>query len=101
MTSLDAAEKIKVFISSIQNKEVEDLEPERTAAIAAIQGYSPTRAWAFEYTPASDLSAEEYYLRGVRECHLFLVVLGGEVVKVLLSRENVAFIVQRICHPLS
>lgn len=73
----DLAEKVKVFISSTQNKTIEDLEAERAEVIRIIENYSPTVAWAFEHTPASDLTAEDYYLRGVHDCHLFLLLLGS------------------------
>jgi hypothetical protein len=72
-------EKIKIFISSVQNQNIENLEAERAEVVSAVQNYSPTVPWAFEYTPASDLPAEEYYLRGVQDCHLFFLLLGGQI----------------------
>jgi hypothetical protein len=76
---IDPLEKIKVFISSVQNRKIENLEADRAEAVRAVQNYSPTAPWAFEYTPASDLPAEDYYLRGVQDCHLFLLLLGGQI----------------------
>ncbi len=72
-------EKIRVFISSIQDKNTENLEAERTYVINIVKNYSPTLPWAFEHTPASDLPPSEYFLRGVRDCHLFLILLGENV----------------------
>ncbi len=76
---IDPVEKIKVFISSVQNRKIENLEADRAEAVSTVQNYSPTAPWAFEYTPASDLPAEDYYLRGVQDCHLFLLLLRGQI----------------------
>ena len=53
----ELAEKVIVFVSSVQNKEIEDLDFERSEVIKTVKDYSPTTPWAFEHTPASDLSA--------------------------------------------
>lgn len=75
----DTVEKIRVFVSSVINKEVDDLEAERAIIIDTIQEYRATSPWGFEYMPASDMSAEEFCLRGVRDCHLFFLLLGKQV----------------------
>jgi len=75
----EPTEKVKIFISSVQNKEIEDLSSERSEVIKTVKDYLPTTPWAFEHTPASDLPAEDYYLRGVNDCHLFILILGGKV----------------------
>ena len=59
-TISELAEKVIVFISSVHNKEIENLGPERSEVIKTIKDYPPTTPWAFEHTPASDLSAEDY-----------------------------------------
>ncbi len=71
--------KITVFISSIQDKQIEDIESERNTVVNTVDNYPPTAAWAFERMPASDLQAQEYFLRGVRDCDLFFLVFGGQI----------------------
>lgn len=84
----EPAEKVKVFISSVQNKEIEDLDSERSEVIKTVRDYSPTTPWAFEHTPASDLSANDYYLRAVNDCHLFILILGSEVTDAVRKEYN-------------
>jgi hypothetical protein len=86
----EPAEKVKVFISSVQNKEVEDLDSERSEVIKTVRDYSPTTPWAFENTPASDLSADGYYLRGVSDCHLYILILGSELPEAVKNEYNEA-----------
>ncbi len=86
----EPVEKVVVFISSVQNKEIEDLGPERSEVIKTVKDYSPTTPWAFEHTPASDLSAEDYYLRGVNDCHLFILLLGEQVTDAVRNEYNKA-----------
>jgi len=47
----DLLEKIKVFISSVQNREIKDLEVERAEVVSTVRNYSPTVPLAFEHTP--------------------------------------------------
>jgi hypothetical protein len=86
----EPADKLKVFVSSVQNKEVEDLGTERGVVVDAVRRYSPTAPWAFEHTPASDLPAQEYYLRGVQDCQLFMLILGGSVTDAVIQEYNTA-----------
>jgi predicted GNAT family acetyltransferase len=58
---------------------VEDLRAEREACVSAIDSLSLTRAWAFEFTPASTDPPEETYLAKVDQCDIFLAVLGAEL----------------------
>jgi len=83
-------DKVRVFVSSVQNREVEDLETEREVVVDAVRRYSPTAPWAFEHTPASDLPAQEYYLRGVQDCQLFMLILGGSVTDAVIQEYNTA-----------
>jgi hypothetical protein len=82
--------KITIFISSIMNKDTENLEAERNIVIDSVRNYSPTIPWAFENTPSSDLSAEEYYLRAVKECHLYFLLLGNSITKAVLNEYDEA-----------
>jgi len=86
----EPTEKVKVFISSIQNKETEDLDSERSEVVKTVKDYSPTTPWAFEHTPASDLPPEDYYLRGVNDCHLFILILGSKVADAVSKEYNEA-----------
>lgn len=62
------------FISSVMTPE---LEPVRSAAIAAIEQASNIAPWAFEASPASSEPVVEGYLRKVREAD-FVIWLVGE-----------------------
>jgi hypothetical protein len=37
----EPAEKVRIFISSVQNKEIEDLDSERAEVIKTVKDYSP------------------------------------------------------------
>ena len=74
-----AENPLLVFISSIMDKQVEDLSEERDAAVATIDSLPITRSWAFEYSPASADTADETYLDRVDDCDIFLLILGEEL----------------------
>ena len=62
-----------VFISSV----IADMRAEREAAEAAIRAIPLSRPWVFEHSPASALPLAESYLRKVRECDIFVLLLGA------------------------
>ena len=62
-----------VFISSV----IADMRAEREAAEAAIRAIPLSRPWVFEHSPASALLLAESYLRKVRECDIFVLLLGA------------------------
>ena len=64
-----------VFISSV----ISGMGAERQAAEAAIQAIPLSRAWRFESSPASSLPLAESYLSKVRECDIFVLLLGDKV----------------------
>ena len=64
-----------VFISSV----IAGITAEREAAEAAIRAIPLTRPWVFEHSPASALPLVESYLRKVRECDIFVLLLGANV----------------------
>ena len=73
-------DRLSVFVSSIMRKEIEDLEPEREAAKRAIRKLPLlTRPWFFESSPATPDTARHVWLNGVKECGLFVLVLGREL----------------------
>ena len=64
-----------VFISSV----IADMRAEREAAEAAIRAIPLSRPWVFEHSPASALPLVESYLRKVRECDIFVLLMGAIV----------------------
>lgn len=62
-----------VFISSV----IAGMGAERQVAEAAIRTIPLSRPWAFEHSPASALPLAESYLRKVRECDVFVLLLGA------------------------
>jgi TatA/E family protein of Tat protein translocase len=71
-----------VFVSSIMDPQCEDLRAERVAAKKAIEAFPQlTRAWRFEDSPASPETAGRVYLNKVKECDIFVLVLGEEITR--------------------
>lgn len=68
-------ERLLVFVSSSIN----ELSQERATVKKAIEAIPLTRAWLFELSPASVDPVEETYLRKVRACDLFILVLGEQL----------------------
>lgn len=64
-----------VFISSV----FAGMAAERQAAEAAIRAIPLSRSWVFEHSPGSSLPLIESYLRKVRECDIFVLLLGATV----------------------
>lgn len=64
-----------VFISSV----IQGMEAERKAAEAAIQAIPLSRPWVFEHSPASSLPLQESYLSKVRQCDIFVLLLGDRL----------------------
>jgi len=67
--------QLTVFISSM----IGELLKERQVVRDAINGIPLTRAWAFEYAPASADQLEESYLSKVQECDLFILLVGEDI----------------------
>jgi len=63
-----------VFISSLQSSELQEA---RDIATNTIESF-PVLAmpWAFEYTPAASEQPDKTYLRKVRECDIFIWLVG-------------------------
>jgi len=64
-----------VFISSV----IAGMAAERQAAQDAIRAIPLARPWLFEFSSASSLPLAESYLRKVRECDIFVLLLGQAV----------------------
>jgi Domain of unknown function (DUF4062) len=75
-------EPYRVFVSSIMNRDTEDLLAEREAARAAIEHFAPiATAWAFETEPASPKPLLEFYIDAVKTSDLLVLILGQRVTK--------------------
>ena len=61
-----------VFVSSV----IRDMEEERQAVDRAVRSIPITRPWRFEATPASTQDVVESYLSKVRECDIFILLIG-------------------------
>lgn len=57
----------------------EDLRAEREACVSSIDSLLLTRAWAFEFSPASSDAADDTYLEKVDQCDIFIMILGSEL----------------------
>lgn len=89
---------LRVFVSSIMNPQCDDLHAEREAAKKAIETYPRlARPWLFEYSPAFPDTAPRLYLRKVRECDLFVLVLGREMTRPVLREYVTAQRQKRPC----
>ena len=64
-----------VFVSSM----IGEFKEERGTVKEAIEAIPLTRPWVFEYTPASSDILDESYLRWVRECDIFILLLAHKL----------------------
>ena len=76
-----------VFISSRMN---DALEPARTIAVEAIKQVAFGSPWAFEFSPASADTAEDTYLRKVREADFVVWLVGSETTQPVVDEINEA-----------
>ncbi len=73
--------KLIVFVSSCMNSKIDDLIQERKTTIECIKELEYFEPWAFENEPASGNNVVKYYLDGVKECDLFLLLLKKVITK--------------------
>ena len=76
-----------VFISSRMNSE---MEPARKIAVEAVKRVEFGRPWAFECTPANTETAEDTYLRKVREADFVVWLVGAETTQPVVDEVNEA-----------
>ena len=76
-----------VFISSRMNSE---MEPARKIAVEAVKRVEFGRPWAFECTPANTETAEDTYLRKVREADFVVWLVGSETTQPVFDEINEA-----------
>lgn len=68
-------DRLLVFVSSL----IGELPHEREVVEKAVSAIPLTRPWIFEHTPASSEPLPESYLRKVRECDIFILLVGREI----------------------
>ena len=76
-----------VFISSRMSTE---MKRAREIAVEAIEGVEFGRPWAFEFSPASSESADDSYLRKVREADFVVWLAGRETTQPVVREINEA-----------
>jgi murein DD-endopeptidase MepM/ murein hydrolase activator NlpD len=64
-----------VFVSSV----IEELLHERQVVQKAVGAIPIAKPWLFEHTPASSAPLAESYLRKVRECDIFILLVGRDI----------------------
>jgi len=70
-------EPLKVFISSVMNRALEDLTAERNAAKDGVDSFAPIACtWAFESEPASSKPPRDSCIDAVKQCHVLALILG-------------------------
>jgi hypothetical protein len=65
-----------IFISSVMNKDVDDLAQERYIAERSITSLPLATPWLFESSPAYTECVEKSYLDKVKKCDIFVLILG-------------------------
>ena len=66
---------LNIFISSV----IDAFQEERQALKSMLEEIPFNRPWLFEYTPASSEQLQESYLQRVKECDVFILLLGSDV----------------------
>jgi hypothetical protein len=70
-------EPLKIFISSVMRRSLEDLSAERESARAAVEHFDPIAcAWAFENEPASTKRLRDSYIDEVKTCDLMVLIVA-------------------------
>lgn len=81
---------LSVFVSSVMNKNLEDLETERQMARVGIEELEFTRPWLFEEVPASSETLPEYFLMKIRRSDFFILILGQHITDVVELEYQIA-----------
>ncbi len=84
-------QKLKVFVSS----SILEFFHERRVVKDAVDSIPITRSWVFEYTSASTDSLEESYLKQVRECDIFILILGQHLTEPVYNEWQIATIASK------
>jgi len=73
---LPGEDPLLIFVSSVMNKAVEDLQWARDVVVDVVGDTPFLRSWLFEYTPASSEDVTCSYLAKVREADFFVWLVG-------------------------
>jgi len=76
-------EPLLVFVSSVMNRKLENLEVERQMARLGIEDLEFTRPWLFEETPASSEPLPGYFLNKVKRSDFFILILGEHITDIV------------------
>ncbi len=71
------------------------LNEARQVVVDALDGVPFLSAWAFEYTPSSSESADDTYLRHVRDADFVIWLAGAEVSQPVLNEVREALVARR------
>lgn len=85
--------RLLVFVSSL----IGELLDEREVVETAVGAIPLTRAWVFEHTPASAEPVAESYLRKVRECDIFILLVGRDISDPVKEEYHAALDHQKPC----
>ena len=80
---LQSEESLLVFVSSVMNKELENLDAERQMARVGIEDVGFTRAWLFEGVPASSEPLPDQFLKKIERSDFFILILGKNMTDIV------------------
>lgn len=86
-----------VFVASVMNKKIEDLEFDRWVVKKALEDIRVTTPWLFEFGSASSQRVEDYYLNKVRQCDIFILILGKALTHPVRAEYQVALSAKKPC----
>jgi len=90
-TIIQAVEPLKVFVSSVMRRSLENLSAEREAARSAIEHLNPIAcAWSFENEPASTKRLRDSYIDEVKSCDLMVLIVGSTMTLAVRDEVNTA-----------
>lgn len=84
---------IIVFVSSMIN----ELSNERQAIRQAIQQIPLTKPWLFEFTPPSSENVDDSYLNKVKDCDIFLLIVGTSISLPVIHEFELANTIHKPC----
>lgn len=76
-------EPLLVFVSSVMNKELENLDAERQMARVGIEDLGFTRPWLFEEVPASSEPLPDHFLKKIKRSDFFILILGEHITDIV------------------
>lgn len=86
-------DSLLVFVSSL----IGEFIAERQIVNEALKAVPLTRPWVFEFSPASADPLEDTYLEKVRECDLFILLLGQDISDPVKKEWETALAAEKPC----